>query len=583
MTTLQDPTINSVMAEDHSGASLGSVWTLARVEGSKVIRHPAFLAFLLLSMFSSLMIVGRESRVALFGIDYLAGLAFPVCAGTLIATNMAMLRARRHHTQELYEAAPMSMRARTGAHLLSSLWAAWTVTVVFVAWVVVMRVAFDATGLPQIGAFLLPGALTAGAGVVGVMVARWVPSALVSVPAVALIGFVEGFITGKPPSTSSVKWFAPWAPGDLNAYVWPRPHAWHLIYVVGLIGVLSATALLRDRDRRRVWIAFGMSVALAVSAGFVQTRTPSPGQIKHMLAMFNEPASVQRCVQREVATFCTFPGLELVLDAWQVPVAGVLRAVPSSARSRALVVAQRVDPGFWEQLPGRLKVRVRSLPLDPTGAGDGAVHTGMDSWDIDGPMGQLRLALETAQWATGMPIDPTRRVAGPDEVNPFGGYDDVVGRPAVGQPWESPCVARGQARAVVALWLAGQATPTTGNRLAYGIQSRDEHDDPDDGVDVLGDDANGFLPPGDTFVLIEAPDGRPSVLWTLSDIHYALQLLRRPAAQVTSVLQANWITLTSPDTTTSKLVSLFGLTPQLPAQTTMSSAAPDVHSFASCT
>jgi hypothetical protein len=124
----------------------------------------------------------------------------------------------------------------------------------------------------------------------------------------------------------------------------------------------------------------------------------------------------------------------------------------------------------------------------------------------------------------------------------------------VGRRWSS-CFTLGQARAVVALWLAAQATPelkSLAARLAaefpYGPRI-----DRKVGLILYG--------PFSPFNGDPLSAGLDRVNFSDAEFSYAATLLRHPAAGVGSAIRAHWDVLTDPSTRTSMLVRLLHLEP----------------------
>jgi hypothetical protein len=131
----------------------------------------------------------------------------------------------------------------------------------------------------------------------------------------------------------------------------------------------------------------------------------------------------------------------------------------------------------------------------------------------------------------------------------------AVGLPPAQAAASSPCQASGQARSVVALWLAGQATPG-GKR---GLADIGRASGPGTMVD-FGDSAN-----------------QPSwgVAYAKGDLALALALLDRPADDVARIVIESWDQLVNPATPSATLATLAGLPePVSPAGSAASTNAP---------
>jgi hypothetical protein len=141
---------------------------------------------------------------------------------------------------------------------------------------------------------------------------------------------------------------------------------------------------------------------------------------------------------------------------------------------------------------------------------DGALHPPM-SWDWDGQdVPDLGLALGVASWVVGLPLAPP----GPRTV----------------------CDSTGQGRSVVALWLAAQATPETGEALRLLVTRQ----------------AKGRL-----VVIRDGWDG--SVALGRTEIAHVLALLERPREDVAAAVARDWHLLTEPSATTHDVANRLGL------------------------
>ena len=163
-------------------------WTLARVEGRRLLMHPVFM----LAMASSG--VGLAVDGGANGEDQLTGLAgarlaggilvvFGAGLGTFVAASLAASRECRDGAQDFYVAQPVTPRVRTQAALLSLGWAGLaSAALIAVATVAVAGLdgAITIEGQPYA---LRPLELAQGplylvlAGAVGVLIGSWSRSA----------------------------------------------------------------------------------------------------------------------------------------------------------------------------------------------------------------------------------------------------------------------------------------------------------------------------------------------------------------------------------------------------------------------
>jgi hypothetical protein len=240
------------------------VGQLSRVEGRRLLRHPAFVAGVLLA---PLMVAANAgSPWSSDAHDALGGLA-PATLGpfVLLAANAAARRARRDGTEELLGAAPAPELSRTAAHLASVGWAAAVAVAVVLATAALFH--WAAVDLPRWPA---PGELAQGpvavacAGVLGVALARWVP-----VP-----GAAAGAAVGLVGWQMTMSWFSPVVSlvlvdrtGRVIGVSGGSP-TWHVVWLLGLGALGVAAAVLRRP--RALLVAAGAGLVLLVAAGAAQ-------------------------------------------------------------------------------------------------------------------------------------------------------------------------------------------------------------------------------------------------------------------------------------------------------------------------
>ena len=203
----------------------------------------------------------------------------------------------------------------------------------------------------------------------------------------------------------------------------------------------ACLALWRHPARPALVGATVVSVALVAGTGWVISRPPSAEEVARVVDELEHPVDHQTCSDRNGVDYCAYPGAEPWVDLWEPAVAGTLARVPAPHRPAGFDVVQR------ESVPYLAAPRTynggTSYPyldevvaaLDPevAWADDGDVHP---SLQLNDDMPDLDVAFQVAALAVGLP-------------------------PSAG--WDAPqaCRAGGQARVVLAAWLAGGATTTT--------------------------------------------------------------------------------------------------------------------------
>lgn len=265
-----------------AGSRVGPGLEIARFEARLVLRHP--LTWLGLAGTAAIMMQNWDepmlgSRWVVLGFGL-----YPLLAGLFIVTHLAVSRDRRAGTDDLATTLPVGAVGRNTGHLL----AAGVLLVPIVAvWAVVMyarlgwswSAALEGEGW---SAAWMPGAvellqpLLVVAVVLGLAVAagRWWthPVAAFLTPIVVLF---SPFMWAVP----LIREGGHHGHYETRAYIGEVTQgelAWHLLFLVGLLGLAISGAYLRD-DRRRGLFAVAVVALAAVVGGFAFTTAHTPG------------------------------------------------------------------------------------------------------------------------------------------------------------------------------------------------------------------------------------------------------------------------------------------------------------------
>jgi hypothetical protein len=522
MTTTTDPAV----APERTSSSLDSgpgravVRALTRFEARRLVRHPSFLigvglAVLLIRTAASGNILTDADG------DVVLGLV-PLAWATMIATNLTALRGRRDGTDELYGSAPSSPTARTLAHLFSGWVAVVGGIVVLLGWLALEWQRGGAVGSPNVAQLMVGPLLVAGAAALGVLAARWAPHPLVGVLLVPATFVVQGILSSS--GSSPFRWMAFVAESRLDdGHPFPGPVDWHVLYIAGTVLIAGVLAVARHGLRRRVAVCLAGAVAFTGVAAIAQTRPLSDTEARRQAALLTHPEL--ECETRAGVRYCAPEDFRVRFDQWEGPVQAVLARVPAQVRSRGLVVSMRdlnvvsnphcVPTPRLQLLPARVRAHVEPTLVWPA---DGAVHPDKEwPWDQECrfPGDAVPLTVQVGAWAVGLP--PAQAATSP------------------------PCVASGQARSVLALWLAGQSTPGAAGALAE-----------------IGR-ASGPGP----YVDFGGSASWPSwgVAYDKGDLALALALLERPADEVGRAVLDHWDRVVDPATSAGELAVLAGLPP----------------------
>jgi len=499
------------------------VAALARVEARELAASPWFgvgIGFLAVSFIAFAIVYASDNGEHWVEVIALAPwLAHPLVGMVVLAAHRGVTRARRDGADELFDALPVGSSTRTWGFLGS----AW----VPVLSLVVFSVVYGTTvavrspnlyGSPAAGSVpVVLSALVLGVGgvVLGVALGRWVRFALAPIVAVVAVGFVSlKLASAGDPGWNPLSQLATFPPLSSQGPTFTDEPAWsHLAWVLALTGAVLLVAIARHRRDRTVAV-LGVAACLLVAVTGVAATRPMPGPSAARIAnLIADPARYQACLPADSTRVCAYPGNEELAGRFLAEVTPVVAALPNTVPP--LTFRQRF-PGQLEDLPPEV---ARKL-------GDGVppVPAGEATLGFDGSSGAVRVPrFLVALGALGVPLE-----AGPDG---------------------SPAVLAGQARGVVAIWLAtrgldpGTAAKITAGRTAHNGEP---------GPEPLDSFDRGFAWPQDC--------GSP-VVWSAQDLRAARAIAAIPEAGVLAGVHQGWDRWRDPATGTDELLAALGLPP----------------------
>jgi hypothetical protein len=481
------------------------VWQLGKVETRRLIRHPGVLVGAALSLLTMVISTWNEAPVLHRDSIGASGALLILAGGALLAANGAVLRPNRFELEEHFGALPTPTSARTLAHVWSMLAPVGLGILVLVSYLLFLTAA-GSVGRPPLPELLVGPAVIALGVALGVALARWAPAPGVAPLVVVSIAVV---LVGLPllGASSSADGPSRWLLPFVGLYGEPpelqhRPSGWHLAYLGGLVTAAAVVALLRDPPTRRTLAVAGLTMLLLTTTAAAQLRESSAAERASNLTPYVGAGRVEHCERLDGVSYCAFPTYRSWIARWATAVRPVVAQLPPAGRSSLPTVRQHVpvDPTL-EPTP---------RPWD--------VRTDL-SWGRRGgePPFRQSLTIDFAVAAVGLPPRGTL-IKAPPGGRPGGAIDPATGVAGI-------CSAVGQARSVVALWLAGQADPA----LAADLPSR------------LGGAAMPWF--GNQVVA------------------YALQLLEQARDKVGRRIREHWRELTDPVTGSDRAVILLGLRP----------------------
>lgn len=359
-------------------------------------------------------------------------------------------------------------------------------------------------------------------------------------------------------------WLAPLVPLEFDPVELSfRPTGRHLLYLVALVGMFAVLALLRGRTRRLVISVTTLMVALGlvVTGVGLQSRAFQRYDYDLQVSAYLPPQAEYVCQDLAGVSYCAYQSYQGWIEEWAALVQPVVELAPDNTAERPLLV---------RQYPTRaLDILANGSTIDvdyepglatgmwwgrQTGGGAGA------GWGDAYPFG---MALGAASWVVGLPLQLTAgtwdQELGPDgEIESYAFVPGVEGVPPEEVSYQA-CTTSDQGRAVVALWMAAQASPVTEQHLRNQIEDPEyplieEFRNPD-GTIVYGyQGLHGIIGVGQPYPWY-------ALGFQIREAYYAHQLLDRPDDQALDLIHANWDQLTDPSTTTLDAVAILGLEP----------------------
>lgn len=499
---------------DHRSA----VVTLAAVEARRLLLHPLMLGATALSAYA-LWRSGTGEEPILHAADIATQWPlFILGAATMVTANLAVLRAHRHGTDELYATMRLGPAARVAAHLAALVPVAVLGLVLAVGMVGWLATRQYAAGTPNPAELATGPALILLLGTFGVVLGGWVRSVVVA--PLLLVGVMATLaVLGSRLLAGPELWMVPLPIDtvlDLPKSVLGRPAGWHLAYLLALAGLVAAVAVGRAGAARAGTLGMAAALAVAVPAVAMQLHHAPQGAGGKQRAAEARAALERSCERDDAVTYCAYPGFESRVGLWRPVVRSVRAQLPEAARRPVEVRQQGAEEEVVSQgVLGGSAVVGRGSPE----WAEGLVEVGV-AWPRgdDARWERLRLAARTAAEAFRLPRTEGRETGGRDSA----GYPEV-----------KRC--RPSGAGGVALWLAAQAGPDLPGAL------RAEYD-------IMRLPNGSFV---DHFPVLGG--------WTTAETDQALKLLDRPREEVRALVERNWTLLTTSGSTLAQVAAAFGL------------------------
>ena len=282
----------AVRADVVRSRRMPAIAVLGRTEARRILTSPTFpilISYLLLVLGVDLLAGGDESaglseraQIAELSAYVVLLLWGPL---TFVATYLTATSSRRSGSEQLLVSAPVDGRRRDLALCLGVALGPVPAALALAgvsAWLAsgagIAGEAADANwswlDISQVPAIVL------GAGVLAVVVARWLPfPGSLPVSFVALI-MITGWLMSGGGGRALRPWFAPyvsiewWSDSGWHSGASP---VWHLMYLLALCALGICVIALKQPERRTGWLAAGgVAVAAVITAGLLQLPPLSP-------------------------------------------------------------------------------------------------------------------------------------------------------------------------------------------------------------------------------------------------------------------------------------------------------------------
>lgn len=246
---------------------------IALFEARRLVLHP--LVLLGTGLYLLLLVTTRDDGSRTVFDTLTTGPTFFTGVFTYFAANLVASRTRRHRCAEHHASLPSAPTHRTAGVCLATLAPA----------AVILLIALLALGWhagivhsfvvrPSV-AELAAGPLTViGGGLLGVMIARWLPFPFASLVVMVGIVAVTVWLSSRPYTLQMLApyvSFAVWGDDQNWAGRYPGSAEWHAVYLAALCAMAATGALLPEARRKAVVLGVGaLFTAAAVGAGIVQ-------------------------------------------------------------------------------------------------------------------------------------------------------------------------------------------------------------------------------------------------------------------------------------------------------------------------
>ncbi len=529
------------------------LWAIARAEGRRLARHPLTVAGLLLSVVLTYLSTRHVLPVLVRDTVLLTATAAPLAVTTFVAAHLATTRPSRDHTDTLFGAYPLKPQVRTLGLLIACLWPAAVGLLLATAGVLYLY-AVGGIGWPNLFDVLaVPAAVTA-AGVIGVAVGRWIPSPIAAALGAVMLVATHLVLAGNTiigaggSHLSRLMLTGDWGAGlSVAPELLPRAPGVHLAYVAGVVATFAGTAVARHRPRL---LAAGLAVtgvAVVGATAHVLLQPVTGERADELFELMTDPSDSLACETRDAVEYCVLPRYTPWIDRWHGTISGVFAAYPAEQQPNRLRVEMSLQNSWsLEQVIPSHAAQLWDNEQQNHGRNPDVIYVStVQKRGAAGDVQDFTFAVTINKVL--LDIGGMVRVDNPDSGQP---YDPAFSDGPPAAELEVPCTTAGQAREVVALYLAGQASPAAERGLRHLLAERSYGFVPW---------ASGTMAWADQLHIHPSFDVARATSWSLAGATYARALLDRPDEQVLGQMQDEWHQWTDPSSSRQQLLDAFGL------------------------
>lgn len=331
----------------------GVTRALVMDEAVRSLKHPLTLAAAILQtvlwVYDYVQAYGPNGFPVMTDVDHTNQVPLMLLLGSaaFLTGNLAIIRSARFRTDQYFVVMPLHPWNRAFAAVLSTTVVGVLSLLMTVVHLAILQSSAFAAGSANIYEVVAGPLAVLLLGFSGVLLGLFLKSPVVAPLALLMLGAVMAVATFPLGlGASRFRWLLPLAVEDVTAFPMPgnlldRPAGSHLIYLLGMVLVVSTAAVGREASRRKlVGMTTVILAVLTASAGYVQLSGPTRSLADARTNATLRPAAQQVCETDQNVTYCSFEQFRPWIQDWKRVTGTVLSNIPGDHPN--LYVRQRV-------------------------------------------------------------------------------------------------------------------------------------------------------------------------------------------------------------------------------------------------